>query len=114
MADTPTGEFAFQAMEDLSSTFVARMPTFPHSEDIEEWAYHATVHFFFCKSFKTYQAMRILCRLGFLEDANVLARTIFEQSLCSDLKGLLKTLSTLSNSAGKSNITLGRAKAKRS
>lgn len=81
MADTPTGEFVFQAIEDLSLTFVARMPTFPHSEDIEEWAYHATVHFFFCKSFKTYQAMRILCRLGFLEDANVLARTIFELSL---------------------------------
>ncbi len=34
--------------------------------------------FFFCKTYKTYQAIRELCREGFAEDALVLGRTIFE------------------------------------
>ncbi len=36
------------------------------------------MHFFFCKAYKTYQAIALLSDAGFVEDAEVLSRTLFE------------------------------------
>jgi hypothetical protein len=57
---------------------VGAMSKYPDSADKETSAYHAFVHFFFCKAYKTYQAFALLCAAGFVEDAEVLSRTIFE------------------------------------
>ncbi len=46
--------------------------------DGEEFAYRATQFFFFCKCYKTYQAVVLLWRSGFAEDSVILARSLFE------------------------------------
>jgi hypothetical protein len=43
--------------------------------------YRRAMLFFFCKAFKSYQAIQLLWREGFREDAYVLARTIYELRL---------------------------------
>jgi len=49
----------------------------------EEAGYKACVFFFFCKSLKTFRAIRVLWQAGFEEDATVLARTLFETAIQS-------------------------------
>ncbi len=48
------------------------------SEWDTEWPYRSATLFFAAKSFKSYQAIRVLCARGFFQDAAVLTRTIFE------------------------------------
>jgi hypothetical protein len=55
---------------------------------IEESTYKYAVFFFFCKAYKAYQSIRLLCRKGFWEDAQILCRTIFE--LCLQSRYLMK------------------------
>jgi hypothetical protein len=69
---------AFEEMKKLGDYLVSRMKKYPVTGDAEQDAYYATVHFLFCKSFKTYQAFTLLCKNGFIEDAQVLARTLWE------------------------------------
>jgi hypothetical protein len=45
---------------------------------VDELPYKFAVHFFFCKAYKTYQAIHLLCHNKFNEDAIILCRTIFE------------------------------------
>jgi len=46
--------------------------------DRDQFLYRASMFFFLCKAFKTYQALSLVWREGFPEDALVLSRTIFE------------------------------------
>lgn len=46
--------------------------------DPDEFAHRMTMFFFFCKAFKTYQAIMRLWFSGFQEDAFALGRTLFE------------------------------------
>src|SRR5208337_2778322 len=62
----------------IGKRMIEEMKRYPQEEDLETDLYNRTLHFLFCKGFKTLQAIRTLCREGFLEDAQVLARTIFE------------------------------------
>jgi hypothetical protein len=71
-------EQIFSRTMELAERFIRAMSTYPAGADDETWAYQATVHFFFCKAYKTYQALALLCRAGFVEDGEVLSRTIFE------------------------------------
>jgi hypothetical protein len=47
----------------------------------ENGNYKKALLFFFCKSLKTYGAIRTLQNRGFMEDARILARSIFELRL---------------------------------
>lgn len=48
------------------------------SADEDEVLYGASMLFFFCKAYKSYQAIQALWEKGFAEDAYILTRTIFE------------------------------------
>jgi len=62
----------------LAESLVKAMSCFPSEPDSETAAYQGVVHFFFCKAYKSYQAFALLCECGFVEDAEILSRTIFE------------------------------------
>ena len=49
--------------------------------DEEDAVYKETMVFFFCKAYKSYQAIKVLWREGFAEDAFILTRTLFEIAL---------------------------------
>ena len=70
----------FQIGIELGRSIVAKVNSVSGS-DGEEWAYKAAMLFFFCKTYKTYQAAYLLHREGFSEDAFILARTVFELAL---------------------------------
>ncbi len=65
---------------DLGEKIVAKADCLSASDN-EEFVYKASMFFFFCKAYKSYQAIRLLFREGFPEDAFILARSIFEISL---------------------------------
>jgi hypothetical protein len=46
--------------------------------DEDELAYRSTQFFFFCKCYKSYQAIELLWRNGFAQDSAMLARSLFE------------------------------------
>jgi hypothetical protein len=71
---TENVEAILGAMSALAEHCIARMRKFPEGDR----RYHKVVFFFFCKAYKTFQAFGTLCKAGFIEDAEVLARTIFE------------------------------------
>lgn len=73
-------EQMFRIGDDLAEKVVARTNSLT-ARDEEEWAYKGAMFFFFCKAYKSYQAIRVLWREGFAEDAFILARTIFELAL---------------------------------
>jgi hypothetical protein len=68
----------FATVKGLAEQLVAAMARFPSGTDDETWVFQASLHFFFCKAYKTYQALERLCLDGFVEDAEVLSRTLFE------------------------------------
>lgn len=70
----------FQIGLDLAEKVVAKMSSL-NALDEEEFVYKGAIFFFFCKAYKSYQAVRVLWREGFAEDAFILARTIFELAL---------------------------------
>lgn len=49
----------------------------------EQLIFRGTMFFFFCKAYKSYQAIQLLWNQGFPEDATILARTLFEIELQS-------------------------------
>jgi hypothetical protein len=71
-------ERMFTATRELGERFIAAMSKYPEDSDAETWVYQASMHFFFCKAYKTYQAIGLLCSAGFVEDAESLSRTLFE------------------------------------
>lgn len=74
------GEQMFRIGVDLAEKLVAEA-RFLTASDEEEFAYKGAMHYFFCKAYKSYQAICLLWREGFAEDAFILARTIFELAL---------------------------------
>jgi Family of unknown function (DUF5677) len=92
------GERFFEIGISVAEKFAARMGELTKSEalfshlrdrgftasDQNAFDYSMITFFFFCKTYKTYQAIRMLCRGGFVEDALVLGRTIFEIYLQSE------------------------------
>jgi len=73
-------ERMFQSGIDLGEKIVAKADCLTASDN-EEFVYKASMFFFFCKAYKSYQAIRLLFREGFPEDAFILTRSIFEISL---------------------------------
>lgn len=71
-------EQMFDTVKALAEQFVGAMGTFPPGTNDETWRFQASLHFFFCKGYKTYQAIERLCLGGFVEDAEILSRTLFE------------------------------------
>lgn len=71
---------AFQIGLNLAEMVVAKVKSLT-ALDEEELVYKATMFFFFCKAYKSFQACRVLWKQGFGEDAFILARTIFEMAL---------------------------------
>lgn len=71
---------AFQIGVNLAEQVVAKVKSLT-APDEEELVYKATMFFFFCKAYKSYQACRVLWRQGFSEDTFILVRTIFELAL---------------------------------
>ena len=70
----------FQLTTDLAEKIVSEVKSL-NASDVEELVYKGAMHFFFCKAYKSYQAIRILWFNGFAEDCFILARTIFEIAL---------------------------------
>lgn len=70
----------FQIGVDLAEKIVVNVKSLT-ALDEEELAYKGSMFFFFCKAYKSYQAIRVLWREGFAEDAFILTRTIFELAL---------------------------------
>lgn len=52
-----------------------------NATDEKQIAFRGAMFFFFCKAYKSYQAVHLLWDRGFSEDASILARTIFELEL---------------------------------
>jgi hypothetical protein len=50
-------------------------------KDPEERIYKSVLLFFFCKAYKTFKAFELLWGHGFVEDAQILCRTLFEITL---------------------------------
>jgi len=73
-------EQMFRIGDDLAEKVVARTNSLT-ARDEEELAYKGAMFFFFCKAYKSYQAIRVLWKEGFVEDAFILTRTIFELAL---------------------------------
>lgn len=73
-------ERIFQIGINLAEKVVTNVKAVTAS-DVEEFVYKGAMFFFFCKAYKSYQAIRVLWRKGFAEDACIIARTIFELSL---------------------------------
>lgn len=80
MQQQPKIEEMFQIGIDLAEKVVAKMNSL-NASDEEEFVYKGSMFFFFCKAYKSYQAIRVLWREGFAEDALIIARTIFELAL---------------------------------
>ncbi len=70
----------FEIGAGLGETALSKL-TKISGKDGEELAYKGAMLFFLCKAYKSYQAIRILWSTGFVEDAFVLVRTIFELAL---------------------------------
>jgi hypothetical protein len=70
-------EARFKLGTDLAERFLAQKPGANLSLG-EDATLEAILLFFFCKSYKTYQAIAALWRAGFYEDASLLTRTLFE------------------------------------
>jgi len=67
----------FELGTDLAERFLAQKPGTNLSPGADV-TFEAAMLFFFCKSYKTYQAIAVLWRAGFYEDAWLLTRTLFE------------------------------------
>lgn len=76
-------EDLFQIGTRLAELVVWRLKQTSFSTEIEKAGYPACIMFYFCKSYKSFQAIRILWQKGYEEDAVVLSRTVFESSLLS-------------------------------
>ena len=61
----------------LAEKFLAQKP-WANLDPEADVTFEAIMLFFFCKSYKTYQAIAVLWRAGFYEDAPLLTRTLFE------------------------------------
>jgi Family of unknown function (DUF5677) len=75
-------EKTFQIGIELAEKIVATSKSL-NASDGEDFAYKGAMFFFFCKAYKSYQAIRLLWEKGFTEDAFILTRTIFELALQS-------------------------------
>jgi len=73
-------EKMFRIGIDLAEKVVAKATSLVASDE-EELVYKGCMFFFFCKAYKSFQAVRLLFKEGFPEDPFMLARTIFELSL---------------------------------
>lgn len=70
-------EARFKLGADLAERFLAQKPGTNLSFE-DDVTLEAILLFFFCKSYKTYQAIAALWRAGFYEDTSLLTRTLFE------------------------------------
>jgi hypothetical protein len=70
-------EARFKLGADVAERFLAQKPGTNLSLG-DDATLEAILLFFFCKSYKTYQAIAALWRAGFYEDASLLTRTLFE------------------------------------
>lgn len=73
-------ERMFRIGVDLAEKIVTKATNLTASDE-EEFAYRGSMFFFFCKAYKSFQAVWFLFKEGFSEDAFILTRTIFELSL---------------------------------
>ena len=78
--NTDVGSSLFQVGLELGHKIIEKVRSVSGS-DGEELAYKGAMLFFFCKAYKSYQAANLLYRQGYLEDAFILARTVFELAL---------------------------------
>jgi hypothetical protein len=70
-------EARFKLGAHLAENFLAQKPWANLSPEADV-TFEAIMLFFFCKSYKTYQAIAVLWHAGFYEDAWLLTRTLFE------------------------------------
>ena len=70
----------FQVGNEFAKEVISHINHISFSDE-EDFCYKGAMLFFFCKAYKTYQAIQILWDKGFQEDAFILARTIFEIAL---------------------------------
>jgi hypothetical protein len=73
--DNATNEQFFDLGTKLAETLVAKLTNSRFADSVD---YKRAMLFFFCKAYKTYQAVELLWRNGFVEDATSLARSIYE------------------------------------
>jgi hypothetical protein len=70
----------FQIGIDLAEKIIEKAPNL--SGDVDEVLYQAVMHYyFFGKAYKTLQAVRLLCKNGYGQDAEILSRSIYELAL---------------------------------
>jgi hypothetical protein len=74
------GDSLFQVGLELGEKLLKKVDLV-HGSDGEELAYKGAMLFFFCKAYKSYQAAELLYKSGYVEDAFILARTVFELAL---------------------------------
>ena len=74
------GKRLFRIATEFAESVVALVDKL-QADDYEEMAYKEAMLFFFCKAYKSYQAIQRLWLEGFAEDAFILTRTIFEIAL---------------------------------
>ena len=72
-----TFDKTFQIGTDAAEEVMKRVASI-RAPDPEQLAYKITMWFFFCKAYKSFQAVRLLWKGGFAEDALALSRTIYE------------------------------------
>ena len=66
----------FQVGIDLAEKIIAK--TQEISGSVDEVRYKHIMQYFFSKSYKTFQAVQLLCEKGYEQDASILSRTIYE------------------------------------
>ncbi|MEE8484540.1 MAG: DUF5677 domain-containing protein [Nitrospinota bacterium] len=72
----------FSITVDLSEKIVRKLDSLEITQD-EDFLFKNAMLFFFCKAYKSYQAIYLLWEKGFEEDAIALTRTLFELTLQS-------------------------------
>jgi hypothetical protein len=80
MSTFPPSEQLFGIGMGLAQQLAKAIPSTTPPRDAKFYCY-AAMRYFFAKSYKSYQAIRLLWRAGYVEDALMLARTIFEIAL---------------------------------
>jgi len=73
--DKPLGEQLFAIGTELAETLLVKLKNTPFAGLTE---HRRAMLFFFCKAYKTYQAIELLWKSGYTEDATNLARSIYE------------------------------------
>ena len=73
-------EKMFRIGIDLAEIIIKLIPALK-AKDEEELICKYAIWFFFCKAYKTYQAVHLLCKEGYEQDATILNRSIYELGL---------------------------------